>query len=271
MGTTKIPKQIKSRRNTRIISITVILLTVMGLLIFEWSSDYTFESSLHSLGFPSLTSSSSSSSGNQEEFIPSSLLSKPVQESMKTDNPVEENDNLLKVWKEISDIKKELSKDEHILKKNDGNDNSKKLKDSQNVHLLSSTSFNAEDNFKQILNTSPAVLFIKSSEWDSQYLKNLLSIEYEISPQLAIVDLEKHSNGNQLLNYIKKNKLLPPSNKASSTPNLPYLFINGVSIINNGLSKDIKQLHSNGHLLNKLKSYSDGHIFFEKKNFPSNS
>ena len=51
----------------------------------------------------------------------------------------------------------------------------------------------------------------------------------------------------------------------------PYLFLNGVSLINNGIEKDIIEPHSKGSLLSVLKSEARGNLLVEKKDIPSNS
>ncbi|CCH59221.1 hypothetical protein TBLA_0B03820 [Henningerozyma blattae CBS 6284] len=128
-------------------------------------------------------------------------------------------------------------------------------------------SYNPELNFKQILNTSPMVLFIRSSQKSSKFIKKLFLNEYEISPEFAIVDLDLHKNGNILQNYIQTKKII---NK-DDTLDVPYLFINGVSVINSNLNKDIISLHVNDLLLDKLKSLAGDNVMFQKKGVPSNN
>ena len=106
--------------------------------------------------------------------------------------------------------------------------------------------FDPKANFLDIIKTSPAVLFIKSSQSDSIFLRNLLQKEFEISPELATVDLEKHSRGYELEKYIKQNKLNIDPDIALESIHPPYLFLNGVSLINNGIEKDIIEPHSKG-------------------------
>lgn len=137
-----------------------------------------------------------------------------------------------------------------------------------------SLAFDPSINFKEILSTSPVVIFTKSSDLGSQYLKNLLTKEYQISPQVAVVELDKHAKGKELQDYIKLNKLTAYKSNLSPSddiPEVPYLFINGVSIINKGLKDDIKKLHKDGSLLDKLRTFAGEKVMFEKANLPSNS
>lgn len=106
---------------------------------------------------------------------------------------------------------------------------------------------------------------------DSVFLKRLLQREFETSPELAIVDLEKHSYGYELEKYIKENKLDVDPSTALEAIHSPYLFLNGVSVINNGIARDIIEPHSKGLLLPVLKSKAGGNLLVEKRDIPSNS
>lgn len=122
--------------------------------------------------------------------------------------------------------------------------------------------------FKEIIGTSPVVLFVRLSELDSVYLRNLLAKEYEISPEPLIVDLDRHAHGADLDNYIKLQKL--PRSAPSARPHPPYLFVNGAPVLIRGV-QDVRQLHGRGLLLDKLRVASNGKVLVEKHNAPSNS
>ncbi|AET38127.1 pheromone-regulated protein PRM4 Ecym_2394 [Eremothecium cymbalariae DBVPG len=128
--------------------------------------------------------------------------------------------------------------------------------------------------FQEILNTSPVVVFAKGMNRDSEYLKNLLHAEYEVTPEIAIVDLMKHDQGDELQKYIMLNKLNTYNthyDASDDIPDVPYLFINGVSVINVSLEKDIKLQHTSGLLIEKLRSFAGEKVKFKRLSPPSNS
>lgn len=138
----------------------------------------------------------------------------------------------------------------------------------------SSSSFSPARGFQEILTTSPAVLFIRSSNKDSLGLKNMLNTEYTFSPEVIVVDLDKHTYGDRIQEYIRRNKLETyKSNyeEASQSPDVPYLFINGVSMINKSLKEDIMKQHIDGNLITKFREISDGKVSVSKVDTPSNS
>ena len=144
----------------------------------------------------------------------------------------------------------------------------------QDMPSSSSSSFSPARGFQEILTTSPAVLFIRSSNKDSLGLKNMLNTEYTFSPEVIVVDLDKHTYGDRIQEYIRRNKLETyKSNyeEASQSPDVPYLFINGVSMINKSLKEDIMKQHIDGNLITKFREISDGKVSVSKVDTPSNS
>lgn len=136
--------------------------------------------------------------------------------------------------------------------------------------------YDPEKNFKQIINTSPAVLFIRSSEYESNILRKLLTRDYEITPELAIVDLDKHGHDVLLERHILSHKIKSTKVEVLKSTSVkqakaPYLFINGHSLINNGIADDILKFHEKGQLLTKLKAFAGENIVFNKRDLPSNS
>ncbi|AMD21135.1 HEL146Wp [Eremothecium sinecaudum] len=128
--------------------------------------------------------------------------------------------------------------------------------------------------FQEIMNTAPIVLFIRGDHADSQYMKKLLDAEYEVTPPVAVVDLKKHAEGDKLQKYIMLNKLNTYNTNfkpSDDIPDVPYLFINGNSIINTSLDKDIKTLHATGLLEEKLKSMAHELVSIKRISPPSNS
>ncbi|QHS76582.1 pheromone-regulated protein PRM4 [Saccharomyces paradoxus] len=276
-------KRTSTKRSTRIISLTLVLLGIVSFLVLTWNDSLEFYSNAAALN--------ENSKNNKEESEKKFVYKLP--NLLKTaDNFLsKENElNFLKVKEEISHIQSEVEVDIPAPS-------------SKVTSTFSPTSFHTGDilarittttispqssslimqkncdhkrfdpktNFLDIIRTSPAVLLIKSSQTDSIFLKNLLQREFEISPELAIVDLEKHSHGYELEKYIKQNKLsIDPSAPLESIQS-PYLFLNGISVINNGMVRDIIEPHSKGLLLSILKSEARGNLLVEKKDIPSNS
>ncbi|EDO17144.1 hypothetical protein Kpol_1072p14 [Vanderwaltozyma polyspora DSM 70294] len=250
MGLKKITKQSTTPRGSKILSTTLLLLCVFGLLIFTFTED----SSSYDYGKKGMNDLASDLFEDNEN---TKLTNNKVPSNMKEEIEL----NSLRVEEQISTIRGELSNiaPTHI------NTNIRAPTITPGLGL----NFDAERNFKEIINTSPVVIFIKSSDPASHYLKNLLLREYEVSPEMAVVDLDRHVQGQLLQKYIKAYQLTSGEN--GNPPEVPYLFINGVSVINNGIEKDIKQAQTKGILLDKLKSFASDNVMIQKKDMPSNS
>ena len=276
-------KRTSTKRSTRIISLTLVLLGIVSFLVLTWNDSLEFYSNAAALN--------ENSKNNKEESEKKFVYKLP--NLLKTaDNFLsKENElNFLKVKEEISHIQSEVEVDIPAPSSKvtstfsptsfHTGDISARITTTtispQSSSLIMQKNcdhkkFDPKTNFLDIIRTSPAVLLIKSSQTDSIFLKNLLQREFEISPELAIVDLEKHSHGYELEKYIKQNKLsIDPSAPLESIQS-PYLFLNGISVINNGMVRDIIEPHSKGLLLSILKSEARGNLLVEKKDIPSNS
>ncbi|AGO11394.1 AaceriACR146Wp [[Ashbya] aceris (nom. inval.)] len=134
--------------------------------------------------------------------------------------------------------------------------------------------FRPAQNFHEIINTSPFVLFVKGTDEDSRYLRHLLVNEYEVTPEIAVVDLSKHRHSADLQKYIRQHKLgehHPLFQLADTTPDVPYLFIKGESVINTSVDKDIRELHERGELQSKLQFHAGNDAVITKRSPPSNS
>lgn len=123
----------------------------------------------------------------------------------------------------------------------------------------SSVAFDAAKELQTILSMAPVVMFSKTYCGYSKALKNLLSLEYEITPSPTIVELDIHKNGRELQDYIAE---------VSGRKTVPNLFVNGVS---RGGSDDMKALHSADELLGSLKTWGGKGVSVNKINAPSNS
>ncbi|SMN20568.1 similar to Saccharomyces cerevisiae YPL156C PRM4 Pheromone-regulated protein proposed to be involved in mating [Maudiozyma saulgeensis] len=249
-------------RHNRLITAALVMLGIFAFLFVTWN-DYSEDSTFGFLQNEKPTNTEMETSnyhtGTSESTTTVTKVGLITEDKYSMGDKASQDESKLnskKVEEQISTIRGEISHERKTTI----------LSPHTAQTSLPSKIFNPEVNFKEILNTSPVVLFIRSTEQDSQYLKNLLLKEYEISPEISIVDLDQHSNGDKLQDYIQTTKLA-----ATSTQKLPYLFINSVSVINTNIKKDIKDLHSDGSLLQNFRHLASGNVLFEKMGLPSNS
>ena len=120
-------------------------------------------------------------------------------------------------------------------------------------------SFNAEREYSIIMGMSPVIVFSKSYCGFSKRLKTLLEQEYQFEPAYSVIELDKHSHGEELQAYIKEK---------TGRGTVPNLIVNGVS---RGGSDDILALHKNGELLALLKEWSNGLFEVTQLDKPSNN
>lgn len=119
MGTSKLQPQLNAKRNTRIVSATLALLGLVAFIMFTWND--SFEASIDMLPFKDVPFK-----------LPDTLVSgSAAEDTDKTNTPridvKETNDNVLKVWEEITNIRNELSgSDKGNFNLNDGAMNTKK-------------------------------------------------------------------------------------------------------------------------------------------------
>ncbi|CAI4053053.1 hypothetical protein SKDZ_16G1190 [Saccharomyces kudriavzevii ZP591] len=278
-------KHTSTKRITRIISLTLVLVGIVSFLVLTWDDSLEFYN--NATGLNESNDKNEEESGKKLQYKLPNLLEIADGFLDSKENEL----NFLKVKEEISHIQSEVEVDipapasENDLSFSSTSFRTDEIVTSTATSKISPSSsssmaskkndgqkeFDPKVSFLDIISTSPAVLFIKSSQMDSIFLKNLLQREFEISPELATVDLEKHSHGYQLEKYIKQNKLSINPSTALESIHSPYLFLNGVSVINNGMAKDIIEPHSEGLLLSVLKSEARGNLLVEKKDIPSNS
>ncbi|AJW16369.1 Prm4p [Saccharomyces cerevisiae YJM1307] len=275
-------KRTAIKRSTRIISLTLVLLGVFSFLLLTWNDSLEFYNSAD----PSENKKNSEEESEKKFVYKLPNLLKTADSFLSNENEL----NFQKVKEEISNIQSEVEVDipepsskatSKFSSRSFQTDNVVTATTTTTLHPRSSSlalqkncdhkKFDPRTDFLDIIRTSPAVLFIKSSQADSIFLKNLLQREFEISPELATVDLEKHSHGYELEKYIKQNKLNIDTSAALESIQSPYLFLNGISVINRGMVRDIIEPHSKGLLLPLLKSEARGNLLVEKKDIPSNS
>ncbi|AAS51372.1 ACR146Wp [Eremothecium gossypii ATCC 10895] len=132
--------------------------------------------------------------------------------------------------------------------------------------------FRPAQNFQEIISTSPFVLFVKGTDESSRYLRHLLTNEYEVTPEIAVVDLSKHRYSGDLQRYIREHKLHGPLFQLTeNTPDVPYLFVKGESVINTSVEKDIREPHERGQLQAELQRHAGLDAVIKKRSPPSNS
>lgn len=270
-----------SNRHSRLASATLV---VLGLLLFmfvtwrDYAEDARAPSENMSLGLGLGLGLDSAGSDPRAAAAPaadnalaSALASaSSVAAAAATQKTDESARNSLRVQEQISTIRGELSsagsekEREHVRATTilaPGN-----AAQRATGAVISNTVFSPERNLNEILNTSPVVLFVRSSQRDSQYLRSLLLREYEISPQIAVVDLDQHAYGDALQRHIRDTKM----GRREDAP-LPYLFVNGVSAIANSAQNKVRDAHVDGELLDQLRHLAAGKVLFQKVGAPSNN
>ncbi|GMM58624.1 pheromone-regulated protein [Maudiozyma humilis] len=267
-----------SNRHSRLASATLVVLGLLLFMFVTWR-DYAEDARAPSenlslglglgLGLDSAGSDPRAAAPAADNALASALASASsvAAATQKTDESVR---NSLRVQEQISTIRGELSsagserEKEHVRATTilaPGN-----AAQRATGAVISNTVFSPERNLNEILNTSPVVLFVRSSQRDSQYLRSLLLREYEISPQIAVVDLDQHAYGDALQRHIRDTKM----GRREDAP-LPYLFVNGVSAIANSAQNKVRDAHVDGELLDQLRHLAAGKVLFQKVGAPSNN
>ncbi|SMN20297.1 similar to Saccharomyces cerevisiae YDL010W GRX6 Cis-golgi localized monothiol glutaredoxin that binds an iron-sulfur cluster [Maudiozyma saulgeensis] len=131
--------------------------------------------------------------------------------------------------------------------------NSKSGKDSE------TKPFDAKAEYSEMLRLSPVIVFSKTYCPYSKKLKSLLEQEYEFTPGYNVIELDMHSHGAELQEYIKDK---------TGRGTVPNMIVNGIS---RGGSDDIMALHKNGELLSSLKDWSAGSFEVKLADKPSNN
>lgn len=96
--------------------------------------------------------------------------------------------------------------------------------------------FNPELEYLSILKLSPVIVFSKSYCPHSQFVKNLLQKEYAITPEVQIVELDKHPSGPELQKFIKEK---------TGRSTVPNVIVAGKSL---GGGDEMRALHKSGEL-----------------------
>lgn len=120
-------------------------------------------------------------------------------------------------------------------------------------------SFDAKAEYSEMLRLSPVIIFSKTYCPYSKRLKSLLEQEYEFTPGYNVIELDIHSHGTELQEYIKEK---------TDRGTVPNMIVNGIS---RGGSDDIIALHKNGELLSSLREWSGGSFEVKQTDKPSNN
>ncbi|CDK27594.1 unnamed protein product [Kuraishia capsulata CBS 1993] len=121
-----------------------------------------------------------------------------------------------------------------------------------------SSVFDPAKEYNDIMSMGPVVIFSKTGCPYSRALKDLLNTNYDIVPAPTIVELDLHTHGRELQNYL---------GETSGRKTVPNFFVNGVS---RGGSDEIKTLHAAGTLLSELKTWGGKLVQVSKLAAPSN-
>lgn len=112
----------------------------------------------------------------------------------------------------------------------------------------------------QIRSLAPMTIFSKTYCTYSKKLKKLLSDNYQITPQPTFVEIDKHSHGVKLQQYL---------GELTGRSTVPNVLI-GISNISKGGFDDFFELHQSGELLTLLQKWGGKSLLVKKINTPSN-
>lgn len=122
------------------------------------------------------------------------------------------------------------------------------------------TDFDPAKELLAIRELSPVTIFSKTFCPYSKRAKKLLLDHYEITPQPAIVELDKHSHGAELQEYVAE---------ISGRRTVPNLLV-GTSLESRGGCDDIVKYHEEGNLAELLTSWGGKGLVVKKKEVPLN-
>lgn len=112
----------------------------------------------------------------------------------------------------------------------------------------------------EIRSIAPMVVFSKTYCPYSKQLKKLLTENYEITPEISIVELDKHKYGKILQEHL---------GKISGRKTVPNVLI-GTSNESKGGCDDFQNLHESGKLASLLNEWGNKKLSVKKLETPSN-
>ncbi|CCE64273.1 hypothetical protein TPHA_0H00630 [Tetrapisispora phaffii CBS 4417] len=117
----------------------------------------------------------------------------------------------------------------------------------------SSGKFDPAQEYINIMEMAPVVLFSKTFCPYCKRLKKLLADNYRFSPDIKIIELDKHPNGDELFSYIKQQ---------TSHTTVPNLIVNGKSL---GGFDSIKKLQDDKLVEQTIQKDSDFSVIVSSK------
>lgn len=162
---------------------------------------------------------------------------------------------------ELLDQKKEKAINKEISKEKIKEENTEPTTTSRSSASSGDIAFNPEKALNQLRNTSPIVVFSKSYCPFSKKLKIILSSEFEITPDPAIVELDMHPHGAEFQQYV---------GKISGRHTVPNVIV-GESFESRGGCDTFEQLQREGQLLSLLRAWVGRMAIIKRKETPSNA
>lgn len=134
-------------------------------------------------------------------------------------------------------------------------------KDDDHLSKYENADFNPIKELHEIRKLSPMVIFSKTYCPFSKKLKVLLQGNYQITPQPTIVELDKHSHGSELQDYLFE---------LTGRKTVPNVLVGSKSTESRGGADDFIRLHEEGTLLDLLKEWGGKELDVKKAEAPSN-
>lgn len=237
----------QSNKTRKIGTLTLVLILIIVCIIFTTISNKTLSSYNTDNGFIQPNS--------DIRWLPISNNHEDTQS-----DTTEEQKNIIN---KIERIKKEVQFNQHNILKNNIDTESKILENTKKTLKQ----HNIDIEFQRIIDISSLVLFFKSSNKISLKIKNIILNEYEIYPEITIVDFDKYFNKDELKSYVQERI----RSDLTSISNSTYLFLKGTPIIYNELEDKFLELHSKNFFAKRIKEMSKGSVLFNKIYLPSNN
>lgn len=234
----------KNTKKTRVGTLTVVLIFVVICVTLTTISDGVFS--------PYYTENGFTQPESDIRWIPSLRKQETVQDVISKEQ--------IHVINQISDIKRQVKVNQH------GKPYFLASKPENEKHLIQIKESSLNLEFQEILNLSPLVLFYESSNEMGKKIKNILLNEYDIYPEMTIVDLDKYHDRETLLTHIKQ-QVFPAEHRFHST----YLFLKGVPLIYEDLEENFMDMHSKNVLMERVNRLGKNDIIFNKIYLPSNN
>lgn len=210
------------KRNIRVLVITVLLL---GLT-------FTVLRSTGSAWIPSSRGEYSIISGKQSSNEQDLVNYGSVEQQQQQQQPTEQEQQVAEV-----DVDAPVITPDSIIKENNPK----------------SHSFDPKEEFDRLIRSAPVVMFSKTYCPFSRALKDLLFKNFEINPQIVIVELDEYPNGQKLQEYI---------GEKTGRKTVPNLMVNGQS---RGGFDDLNALFESSTLFNDLTTWSDNKFTIKQK------